>query len=185
METPDHPVILDLIAFALGRVPVGDFAAWVFASPDLEPVIGPGFARELRELDFGEPGAETALRRLVDRILEHLVDPGPVVMERVRELLCSLVDGTGNVFDVCAELASLHSDGLEWLLPFAALDSDLETVPRPESYPQWDPKSLERKLAEMLPTLEDCTMEAREEAARLLASEFGDAPCAEVSPRNL
>jgi hypothetical protein len=44
----------------------------------------------------------------------------------------------------------------------------------PPQYTLWNPEALAWRLAEMQPVLERCTVEAREEARRLLAAEFGE-----------
>jgi hypothetical protein len=113
------------------------------------------------------------------KVEDAVVGRRAVVRERVRQLLCSLVDGSGDVVAVCCELSHLRSGGAEWLpVTFEGIDSELEELPLPRTYDLWHPESLARKLAEMRPVLEECRELARREAEKILAEEFGEAGCA-------
>lgn len=131
---------------------------------------------ELLELDYRAPGVEARLRWEVVHLVEELAGPAFLVRERARFLLRRLVDGSGEVIPICEKLAWLaYDEGGEWLGSiFIALDAELEDLPLPRTYSRWNPEALARRLAEMQPVVEGCTPEAREEARRLLAAEFGE-----------
>jgi hypothetical protein len=170
------PALPHLLAFALGTLSLADFEAWVYATPDLEPALGRDVALEPLELDYRAPGTEARLRWEAVHWVEELAGPAFLVRERARLLLRRLADGSGEVIPVCTELAWLaYDEGGEWLgSTFNALDAELEDLPLPRTYPQWQLEALARRLAEMQPVMESCTAEAREEARRLLAAEFGE-----------
>jgi hypothetical protein len=175
-EPNPHPALPHLLAFALGTLPLADFEAWVYATPDLELALGRDVAMELLELDFRAPGVEAKLRWRVVDLVEGLAGPAFLVRERARLLLHRLADGSGEVIPVFAGLARLEDEeGGEWLGSiFTAIDAELEDIPLPRTYSHWQPEALARRLAEMQPVVERCTVEAREAARRLLATEFGE-----------
>ena len=119
-------------------------------------------ALELLELEYRAPGVATKLGWRM-ALVESLAGTAFLVRERARLLLRSLADGRGEVIPVCAKLAWLeNAEGGKWLgTIFSAIDAELDDLPL-------------LRLAEAQPAVERCTVEAREEALRLLAAEFGE-----------
>src|SRR3954447_18205285 len=119
------PALPHLLAFALGTLPLADFEAWVYTTPDLEAALGRDVALELLELDYRAPGVEARLRWEVVHLVEELAGPAFLVRERARLLLRRLADGSGEVIPACAALAELaDEEGGEWLgTIFTAIDA--------------------------------------------------------------
>jgi hypothetical protein len=141
--------------FVFGGTPVKDFEAWVYASTELERVLGPAEYAYVAATDFS---SASEVRAVGDRLERFLESRWPREPDRAKaRIACEgLVDGTIDLVRGCAILASLARRGMECIPEaFAAWHSELDGVPTAAQYALWDPAALQRKLAVVEPLREE------------------------------
>jgi HEAT repeat protein len=118
--------------------------------------------------------------RVIDVVKEQLAHfdpdtPQPTgwLRQQVEPMLRGLIDGTVDVVTACHRLTQLYHYGYTWIpIIFVGIDSELDIVPPPDTYHQWNPQALEQKLKEAEPIVAAYRARAQTEAQKLLADYF-------------
>ena len=145
-----------------GDLPLDAFEAWVYRTLELEPLLGADLHLELLAFDFRQPHARHELRKLIERIYAaHR--PGALLTDHARRVATEYLEGRRDLRSTCRTFAILWAEGHDDWVPseFVYIDSELDDVPAPDQWPQWQPAALRRLLARWQPTLR-----AFEESAR-------------------
>jgi hypothetical protein len=158
-----------LAAAAYALAPIDEFETWVYASSDLQHVVGPEHYRELISFNFRKDHARHDLTSMVRGIfLERR--PHGIERDVAVWLARSYLAGSTQLVTISRVLARLWSEEHEWVpSEFAYIDSELVDLPLPAQYDQWNPEALAAKLAESAPRLLEF-----ERAARVVAQQMLD-----------
>ena len=79
------------------------------------------------------------------------------------------LDGSIGLVTTSRVLAEIRTDSQEWVpSEFVYIDSELDEIPLPTQYHQWEPAALAKKLAESAPRLEEFERAARVAAQDML-----------------
>lgn len=141
---------------------------------------------------LGDPSAVPVLKAVIaardiwiseaQGILARFPDPIPRVAgwiaDQVYPLLCGLVSGEGDFFQVCHRLAYLYRCGFTCIpVDFVYIDLELDDFPPPESWDQWDQLALAAAFVRLEPLLSASREKARRIASETLQKDFADRPC--------
>jgi hypothetical protein len=156
-----------LAAATYALVPIDEFENWVYSSTELEQCIGSEHYLELISFNFRKDHARHDLTSMLrDIFLERRASgiERDVAVWLARSYLAS----STNLVTISRVLARLWSAKHQWVpSEFAYIDSELDDVPLPAQYDQWNPDALATKLAESAPRLQEF-----ERAARVVAQEM-------------
>ncbi|HEV7705477.1 MAG TPA: hypothetical protein VGO46_14365 [Gemmatimonadaceae bacterium] len=159
-----------LSAAAHALVPLDEFESWVYASTSLERLLGSQLHLELVDFDFRDVKAQRDLSIFLRRALTErgrTSEERDVALWIARGYLAGRVD----LATVARVLARIRVDSNEWVpSEFTYIDSELDEIPTPAQYDNWNPEALAKKLEESAPRLK-----AFEEGARLAAQKMLDA----------
>ena len=167
-NTKPHEVWPTLERLLAGEITLAAFEAWLFASADLERVVGSQGHMALMSFNFRQPHAIIELNKIVRQLYdEHR--PGCLARDRAHRLAVGLIDGTIELQVAVRALSRLYNEGNHWVpIIFVGIDSELDAVPSPEQQRHWAPEALETKLKELEPLVEHWRQGAIQAAKELL-----------------
>jgi len=134
--------------FLAGEMSSADFEQWFHTTPELENALGARAYGELRAFDFQQQHAAHELARLVQSIYDW-ARPARLARDRGFRIARQLLSGSLPIHDGVRALAGLCMDGHDWVPGiFVSVQSEFDTIPRPEQYAMWEPSVLADKLEE-------------------------------------
>ena len=156
-----------LAAAAYALVPIDEFENWVYNSSELEQCIGSEHYLELISFNFRKGHAQHDLTSMLRDIFLERRASG-IERDVAVWLARSYLANSTNLVTISRVLARLWSAKHQWVpSEFAYIDSELDDVPLPAQYDQWNPDALATKLAESAPRQQEF-----ERAARAVAQEM-------------
>jgi hypothetical protein len=165
---------LYLSAYFYGLVPLGEFEQWVYASPRLEQLLGVDRYLELIAFDFHKAHARHELVTLLQAAYLERRSSG-VQRDVAKWVASEYLDGRIGLQTTSRLLAQLRADSNDWVpSEFTYIDSELDDIPPPAQYHQWDPAALADKLSESEPRLRAFELGARAAAKAMLAALEGE-----------
>jgi hypothetical protein len=164
-----------LAAYVYGLVPIDEFEHWLYASPRLEHLLGVDRYLELIAFDFHQPHARHELVSLLHAaFLERR--PGKVERDVAQWVAGGYLDGRIDLQTTSRLLAQLRADSNDWVpSEFAYIDSELDDIPLPAQYHEWDPEALAEKLRKSKPRLRAFESGAQAAAKAMLDALEGEA----------
>ena len=158
-----------LAAYVYGLVDIDDFEPWVYASPRLEHLLGIDRYSELIAFDFHQAHARHELVRLIHT---SFLERRPARIERnvAKWVADGFLGGRIDLQTTSRLLAQIRVDSNDWVpSEFAYIDSELDDIPLPAQYHQWDPSALAEILSKSEPRLRAFESGARAAATVMLA----------------
>jgi len=134
--------------FLSGGMSSADFEQWFHTTPELESALGARAYGELLAFNFQQQHAAHELSMLVRSIYES-ARPARLARDRAFRIARELLSGSVQIQDGVRALAGLCLDGHDWVPGmFVNVQSELDRIPKPEQYAQWEPSALAAKLEE-------------------------------------
>jgi hypothetical protein len=165
MSNHEKDIETMLFGFLRRQVTLRQLEAWVYATDELERVLGFDRDEQLLGFDFRQPEAQRLLDEILLPICERLW-PAEHEREQARRYMCGLVNDTVDIFEACWWLTWRRNAGGTWIpISFVGLDSELDWY-----------ESIEEGQAAA--GFDAYKQQAQEAAAELLAREFPTIPCA-------
>lgn len=158
-----------LAAVRYGLVALKLFEQWIYTAPELEGTVGHGHYLALVSFAFNQPHAGHELTRVIDRLYE---DRRPSCLRRDAALWITraFLDGRSDLARTARILVGFRNSGENWVPDeFVYIDSELDEIPAPSEYHNWDQPALAARLAESKPRLVEFERAAREVAREMLS----------------
>ena len=164
-----------LAAARYGLIDLQEFEQWTYDSPELEAALGSEEYLALISFPFRQPDVQHELSRWLDGLYER-ARPTKLRRDFGAWLAQAFLDGKVDLVTTSRMFARLWNAKERWVpSEFAYIDSELDSIPMPAQYGNWDPAALSARLAEAQPLLDSYGRAARESAREILAALESDA----------
>ena len=157
-----------LASVRYGLVELRTFEQWLYTVQELEAAIGQDQYLALVSFEFDQPHAQHELTRVIDRLYEE-VRPSQLRRDAATAIARAFLDGRGDLITTARMLTRFRNDGESWVPDeFVYIDSELDDLPMPAEYPNWDQQALAARLAKWQPRLAEFERAAREVSREML-----------------
>lgn len=109
-----------------------DFERWLYATPEMEAVLGPDAYLELVGRDDRGRFAVHDTRRQVEQLYAER-RPGVLVTDRARRVAREFLDGSCDLWSTCRVFSALWADGHDAWVPLAFVGIRLERRRHPDA----------------------------------------------------
>jgi hypothetical protein len=156
-----------LASVRYGLVELRTFEQWIYTVRELETAVGQDHYLALVSFVFNQPHAQHELTRVIDRLYEDR-RPSHLRRDAATGMVRAFLDGRGDLVTTARMLTRFRNDGESWVPDeFVYIDSELDDLPMPAEYPNYDQQALAARLAEWQPRLAEF-----ERAARVVSREM-------------
>lgn len=163
MAEPDQSAWRQFESVHTGDLSVEAFEAWVYSYAGLEPLIGAALALELLAFDYRQPDAHHEIQKLIQHVYaQHR--PGQLGYDMMRRVADEFLAGERDLWRTAAPFARLVATGdYDWIpLDFLYVDSELDSIPHPDTRTLWLPHALRQVLENNEATLRSYEKTIRE-----------------------
>lgn len=152
-----------------GELALSAFEQWLYATPELESVVGSDVFLDLIGFDFHQANALHEVRKLILKAYAAR-RPGEIEFDMARRVATEFLAGRRDMWTTARTFAQLSLDGHESWVPreFVYVDSELDTFPAPAVRPLWDSAALSKLLKRQDPMLERYDRAIREAAKEVI-----------------
>jgi hypothetical protein len=157
-----------LASVRYGLIELRAFEQWIYTVQELETAVGKDHYLALVSFEFNQPDAQHELTRVIDRLYED-VRPSHLRRDAATAIARAFLDGRVDLVTTARMLTRIRNDGESWVPDeFVYIDSELDDLPMPAEYPNWDQHALAATLAEWRPRLAEFERAARETSREML-----------------
>ncbi|MBD3362703.1 hypothetical protein GF362_03220 [Candidatus Dojkabacteria bacterium] len=127
-------------------ISIKDFEEWIYTDKTIEKIIGKDNYVTLVSMNYTKSDSKEKVQKYLVELFESL-EPELYDKYRVYNILKGMLDGQKDLVSGCRRLVQLRKRGLEFIPKiFVGFDSELDDVPLPEQYSQWNKNALGEKL---------------------------------------
>ena len=157
-----------LASVRYGLVELRTFEQWIYTVQELEAAVGQDHYLALVSFVFNQPHAQHELTRVIDRLYED-VRPSHLRRDAATAMARAFLSGRRDLATTARMLTRFRNDGECWVPDeFVYIDSELDDLPTPAEYQNWDQQVLAATLAEWQPRLAEFERAAREASREML-----------------
>jgi len=157
-----------LASVRYGLIELSSFEQWIYTVQDLEAVVGQNHYLALVSFVFNQPHAKHELTRVIDHLYEEM-RPLELRRDAATAMAHAFLDGRVDLIAAARMFTRFRNEGESWVPDeFVYIDSELDDLPMPAEYPNWDQHTLAATLAEWQPRLAEFERAARETSREML-----------------